>query len=468
MQTRRQFVRMAALAAGSTALQLAGTVSADPGTDPLHLPTRDVPLAGEYDVVVCGGGPSGVAAALSARRAGMSVLLIESQGQLGGAGVSGLVSEWLGGDNGGIFHEFATETEKRGISRQSDWGPAFDPFAMAAYLDEKVSSDRVEILLHSHCVDVRVEGKRISHVFFLNKGGIQAVAGKAFVDATGDADIAAWSACEVVKGRPDDGLMTPTSLIFHVDGVDEKRLGECFQKHGDRLLGLIRNLREQGEWPFPYDRFITRKLNDDGVWMVNTIRLVGLDGTSGKDITKGMILGRDEAQKLMAIFRKHIPGYEKARIKAVASSLGVRETRRISAEHTMTIDDLSKWGTNRSLYDDVIGYSTWGFDLPNPEKPSHNPGPGRKGLPRVKPVPYRVMIPRPIGNLICPGRCISVERHMLGALRVMSPCMAMGQAAGLAALQVAKDGVSFAGIDTRRLLQELSTSGMRLDKPAGK
>jgi hypothetical protein len=467
MQTRRQFVRAVALGAGASALQFAGMSGSAAGDDAAgcELPARKVPVIGQYDVVVCGGGPSGTAAALAARRAGLSVLVLEGQGQLGGAGVSGLVSEWLGGDNGGIFREFATETGKLGISRQSDWGPAFDPFAMAAYLDRKMSADGVEVLLHTQCLDVRVTGDRISHVVFVNKGGMQAVTGKAFVDATGDADIAAWSGCQVVKGRPEDNRMTPTSLVFHVDGVDETKLSGGFKQHGNRLLKLIEKLRAQGEWPFAYDRFITRKLNEDGVWMVNTIRLVGLDGTSGKDVSLGMVRGRDEAQRLMAIFRKHVPGYEKARIKAVATSLGVRETRRISAAHTMTLDDLVKWAADKTHYDDVIGYSTWAFDLPNPEKPSDNPGPGRKGLPRAKPVPYRVMLPRPVGNLICPGRCISVDRDMLGTLRVMSPCMAMGQAAGQAAKQVASDGVSFSGVDMKRLLRELASNGAHLDPP---
>lgn len=443
------------------AVEDAGTIAATAaGADrqTCSMPARDVPVIGAYDVVVCGGGPSGTAAALAARRAGLSVLLLEAQGQLGGAGVSGLVSEWLGGDNVGIYREFAGETGRSGISRPSDWGPAFDPFAMAAYLDAKMAADGVEVLLHTQCIDVRVEAGRISHVFFVNKGGFQAAAGRAFVDATGDADIAAWSGCRVVKGRPEDGLTTPTSLVFHVDGVDEKQLAAAFAEHGGRLLGLIRRLREQGQWPFPYDRFITRKLNEDGVYMINTIRLVGLDGTRGADISAGMSRGRDEAQRLMGIFRRHVPGYANARIKAVATSLGVRETRRIEAEHTMTLDDLARWGTDKSHYNDVIGHSTWGFDLPNPEKPSYNPGPRRKGLPKTKPVPYRVMVPRPVGNLVCPGRCISVERHVLGALRVMSPCMAMGQAAGQAARQVVKNAVSFGAIDVARLLDELRQS----------
>jgi hypothetical protein len=249
-----------------------------------------------------------------------------------------------------------------------------------------------------------------------------------------------------------------------VYGVDEKKLAETFKKHGNRLLKLIERLQKEGEWPFAYNRFITRKLNEDGVWLVNTSRLVGLDGTKGKDVTNGMIRGREETQKLLAIFRKHVPGYENARIKAVAGMLGVRETRRIRAAHTMTIDDLAGWAKDPALFDDIIGYSTWGFDLPNPRKPSDNPAPKRKGLPKAKPVPFRVMIPQPVTNLICPGRAISVERHLLGALRVMSPCMTMGQAAGVAARQVVRDEKPFRAIDVKTLLSELDNLGVRLKR----
>jgi len=465
MPTRRDVFGMVAGAAGTAALasttQGAPQGAATPGKT-IRRPARDIPVVGEYDVVVCGAGPAGITAALAARRAGMKVLLVEAQGQLGGMGVSGLVSEWLGGDHGGLFHEFATETVTRRIARISNWGPAFDPFAMAAYLDDKAAQAKLDVLLLTQAVDVAIEGGRITHVMLFNKSGMQAVSARAFVDATGDADIAAASGCKVLKGRAPDGLMTPTTLIFHVSNVDEKKLNAHFRRHGDRLLKQIAALKDRGIWPFPYNRFITRKLNETGVWMVNTIRLVGIDGTDGKAVSDGMVRGRAEARKLMAIFRKHVPGYENARIKAVAPLLGVRETRRIAGAYMMTLDDLVKWAADRRTFDDVIGYSTWGFDLPNPKRPSHNPPPKRKGLPRLKPVPYRVMVPQRITNLICPGRGISVERAILGSLRVASPCMAMGQAAGQAAAQVVRSNVPFAGVDVKKLLKALQQAGVHL------
>lgn len=460
---RREFLGIAGGAAGAAVLGSAFSESANgQGTESSLEFARKVPVLDAYDVVVCGGGPAGTTAALAARRAGLKILLVEDQGQLGGAGVSGMVSEWLGGDNGGIFHELATEAIERGIARMSDWGPAFDPFAVAAYLDKKVAEVDLDVLLLTQAVDVRVEDDRITHVFVFNKSGLAAIPTRAVIDATGDADIAARSGCRVLKGRESDALMTPTSLIFHVDNVDDATVAEHFGKWGNRLLGQIEQLQETGEWPFSYNRFITRLLNEKGVWMVNTVRLTGIDGTDGKSKTEGMIRGRAEIQKLMAIFRKHVPGYEDARIKAVATLLGVRETRRIDGDYYMTLDDLIEWSSRRKPIDDIVAYSTWGFDLPDPHRPSHNPGPNRRGLPSRKAVPYRVMVPRPIRNLICPGRAVSVDRDILGAIRVMSPCMAMGQAAGQAAKQVVGKNVSFADIDVKTLIAELRENGMEL------
>jgi len=448
---------------------------------------RDLPVLGACDVIVCGGGPSGVAAALAARRAGAEVLLVEQAGQLGGAGTSAGVCHLLGGrtaDNrlpcvGGIFAEIVRDLLARGGAvdpttipdekyppygwfRTLAAGVPFDPVAMATVLDEKMLQAGVEVLHFTTAADVRVEDAAVTHVVVLNKSGLHALAAKAVVDATGDADLAARSGCEVVKGRAEDGLAAPGSLIFHVDRVDQDALAaEIYAKDSPRFRELIRDLRERGEWPFPYDIFISVQLHERGTMMINTTRLCGVDGTDGRSVSRGMIAGRREVARLFDVMRRHFPGFADARIRSVAPALGVRESRRIVGDFVYRVDDLLA----ARDFSDTIGFSGYGWDLPDPHRPSHQPMHERKvPMPRpYTPIPYRVMVPRPVRNVICPGRAVSVERDVLGPLRVQAPCYAMGQAAGLAAARLARRGGAFRDMDVHQLRRDLRQAGAIVD-----
>ena len=483
--SRRGFLGLAGSAAGVSALS--GDVTTPEAQTQLEF-HHQLPTGDPYDVVVCGGGPSGTAAALAARRAGLKVLLIEGQGQLGGMGVSGLVSHWLGGRSsdgrqwvvGGIFQAMAQEAARRGFAllpqrdenqkyQPHGWygslihGVPFDPHMMAAFLDEQIAAAGVDVLLLTQVVDAVVRFGRISHVVIFNKSGLAAVPAAAVIDATGDADVAARTGCDVVTGRESDGLMTPATLQFHVAGVDQDVLAAYIHEHNaPRFRAKIRQLRDEGQWPFPYDIFISVQLHEQGTMMINTSRLVGIDGTDGRSVTDGMIRGRQETLQLLDIMRKHFPGFAHARLKDVAPVLGVRETRRIQGPFVLTVQDLVE-GTE---FDDTIGLSSYGWDLPDPKRPSHQPLSGKVRRKRaVTPIPYRVMVPEPIENLICPGRAISVERDVLGPLRVTGPCFAMGEAAGQAARQVVRQHLPFHAIDVGVLRQELRQHEAILELP---
>ena len=497
-QTRRSFFCRTGLAAGSAALHgasAAGSDVAGPRAGTVSY-ERAIPVAPGYDVVVCGGGPSGCAAALAARCEGLTVLIVEGQGQLGGMATSGMVSQWLGGRNqkgqwvvGGIFRALAEEAAQRGAAllptldpKQKyhpfgwlNWfihGVPLDPYGVAKLLDDRMTTAGIEVLLLTQAVDVLVEERRITHVVLFNKSGLTAVPARAVVDATGDGDIAARSGCEHVKGRQEDGLMTPATLEFHVSHVNREKLTRYIEKQRDpKLRAKINELRQQGIWRFPYDIFICAQLTQPDTFYVNTIRLVGIDGTQGRSVTQGMIQGRREVQELLTILRQHIPGFEEAQLKAVAPLLGVRETRRIIADSMMTVRDLAEG----KEFSDTIGFSMYGWDLPDPKKPSRQPFASdtaakgyqytvKKGL--STPLRYRVMIPRPIENLICPGRAVCVERQVLGPVRVMAPCMAMGEASGVAAHQVVLSGGSFSGVDVQQLRQRLRQLGAIVDERA--
>jgi glycine/D-amino acid oxidase-like deaminating enzyme len=456
---------------------------------------QDIPVFAEYDVVVCGGGPSGCAAALAAGREGLKTLLIEGMGQLGGMAVTGLVSHWLGGRTqeggwvvGGLFRSLAEEATNRGYAvlptlkegekyhpyAWYNWfihGVPVDPFKIDLFLDEKMEDAGVDVLLHTHAMDVLLEGNKISHVVLYNRSGVQAIKTKAVIDSTGNADIAFRAGCETVKGRKEDGKMTVSSLIFHVYGVDQETLTSAIVENRDpKFRDLIRFLKEKGEWDFPGDIFICSRLIEETEFYVNTNRLIGVDGTDGHSISEGMKRGRKDIHKLMHVLNKYFPGFENAKIKTIAPQLGIRETRRIAGEYKMTVEDLS---LDRE-FDDCIGFSMYGWDLPDPEKPSLQPMANdektgytykvRKGL--CTPIPYRIMVPKTVKNLICPGRAVSVERQVLGPVRVMAPCMAMGEAAGTACAQVTGNNVSFIDVNISELKQKLRKYGVILDREA--
>jgi len=457
--------------------------------------SRQLPVLSPCDVVVCGGGPSGCAAALAAKREGLRVLLVEGQAQLGGMATSGLVSHWLGGRTqegewvvGGLFRSLVEEAAACGcaimpqlkggqVYQPHGWLPWFihgipiDPFAMARFLDEKLLRAGIDLLFETQVIDVLARDGRITHVIIQNKSGLQAVPAAAVIDATGDADVAACSGCSTVAGRESDGLMAPASLTFHLYNVDHLALGSAIEADkSPKFRDLIHALRQTGEWPFPYDIFISVQLVQQDVAMINTMRLPGVNGIDGQSRTGGLISGRREAYALLDLFRKHFPGFAKAEMKSVATLLGIRETRRIQATFCLRVSDLA----DGREFDDTVGFSMYGWDLPDPLRPSLQPmvdESGGKFINRVNkvlntPIPYRVMVPQPALNLLCPGRAVCVERDVLGPLRVMAPCMAMGEACGVASAQIARGRVSAAEVNVSDLRERLREVGAQIDGQA--
>ena len=448
-----------------------------------------------YDIVVCGGGPSGCTAALAARREGLNVLLIEGQSQLGGMATSGHVSHWLGGRTqdghwvvGGLFQAITEEAVAMGYARiptllegcryqPHAWLPWFihgiplDPFKVAYYLDQKMLSDGVNVLYETQAVDVYVKDEHITHVIICNKSGIQAIPAEVIIDATGDADIASRSHCKVQAGRETDGLMSQGGLMVHLYNIDHDTLHRYIEgKQSPKFYEKISELRSAGIWRFPSDIFISVKLVQEDVAMMNMQQLPGLDGTDAQSRTEGLIRGRKAIFELLAILRQHFPGFENAEIKSIASLLGVRETRRIKSEFCLTVSDL----TEGKQFSDTIGFSMYGWDLTDPVKTNLQPladfssGKYKDKIktPLSTPIPYGIMVPRPIQNLLCPGRAVSVERDVLGPLRVMAPCMAMGEACGIASAQMVRHSLTAKTIDVSSLRQRLRDVGAIVDQDA--
>ncbi len=493
MKNRRTFLKQLSIAGVlGLAPNVACSRNENGSSEKSHVLSSDFETEG-YDIVVCGGGPAGCTAALAAKREGLKVLLIDHMGQLGGMAVSGHVSHWLGGRTqegkwvvGGLFKTIVEEATQKGYAVMPSLDPSkdyhpygwynwfihgipLDPFSIDLFLDEKMKEAGVDVLLYTKFINVVLDGHKITHVILHNASGLFTVPVKAVVDATGNADVAVRSNCETIKGRMEDGKMAPSSLIFHTYNVNEEELTSAIEKNRDpKFRDLIERLRKQGVWTFPYDIFICTRLPEKGEFYINTCRLVGIDGTDGASVSEGMRQGRIETHQLMKIMQQYIPGFKNARIKSIASQLGIRETRRIVGDYVMTVKDLE----NDVVFDDCIGFSMYGWDLPDPNKPSIQPfaddektgfkAKVKKGL--STPLPYRIMIPKEITNLICPGRAVSVEGQVLGPVRVMAPCMAMGEAVGVAANDVVRKGIAFKNIDVNNLKRKLRDYGAIIDK----
>ncbi len=454
----------------------------------IQAPARDIPLLGDYDVVVCGGGPAGCAAALAAARHGTRVLLIERLAQMGGLGTSGLVCHWLGGRSndtrqwivGGIFRELVEAAVATGVAvlpRADDFaelpytpygqykggllaGVPFDPFAMTCLLEQTLQRAGVEMLLQCQVLGGTVEEGCVRAIHVAGKNGLFAIRGQAFVDATGDADLAAHCGCGYAQGDETDGDIAGVSFMLQLEKVDEARFMEAIVAEDDpRQKKRIAALREKGEFPFPMNIFVFVKLNAEGRFMVNGNWAPAEDATNPLWRSKILLELRARMPHLLRLFRTYFPGLEHCELRAFAADLGVRETRRIDSLRRLTVAAVQ----SASPCPDVIGLSAYGWDLGG----SKNIGQPMHGQPKppVVPIPFGIMVPRALANVICPGRAVGVERQVLGPLRVMAPVMAMGEAAGMAAAHTAQTGIPYASLDIAVLQENLRRQGAILELP---
>ena len=444
--------------------------------------TKEIPEGKHASLVVCGGGFAGFAAAYSAARQGVKTLLIERNGCLGGTGTQGLVNHVLGERSYQPNSSYKTcvrglfsELEKRLLANEGGldvdqidltlpphgWygglgvGLIFDNEKMKLLLEEMIREVGAELLYYTDIIDVVREGNSVTGVIVHNKSGLSVIRGERFIDATGDGDVSFLAGCACELGD-EEGGMAPASLEMHVENVDSEELIAYMRKTKDvRFRNLIGPLREKGIWTFPYEIFISVMLTRKDVFMINTIRQVGIDGTNADSLTSGTLDGRRENFRLLDIMREHFPGFKNASVRQIAPVIGVRETRRVVCEYMLTVQDLLDGVT----FPDSIAVSGYGWDLPNPKRPSHQPLHGVKRKSDFTELPYRCLVPKGIDNLLVAGRCIGVERDVSGVMRVMGPCIAMGEAAGIAAALSLSDDCAFRSVSTDRLRSEIRRHG---------
>jgi hypothetical protein len=329
-------------------------------------------------------------------------------------------------------------------------------------MERLLLESNVRIYYFTEVVAVQTKGSQLSAVVVHNKDGFVELKAELFSDCTGDADVAMLCLCPFEKGRKEDGLTAPSSVEMILDQVDEKSLVEYQNAHqSPKLVEIINRLKQSGEWPFLFEIFIGMRLVEKDVFLINTIRQIRIDGTNEQSVSAGLRQGRRDNLELFKIMKKYFPGFENARIRRIYDSMGIRESRRIIGMGKITIED----ALSGKKFPDCIAATTYNFDLPDPEKPSYDPMMGDARHPNAKrkhvviEIPYSSLLPLNMDNLIVTGRSISCDRPVLGPVRIMGPCMMMGQAAGTAASFALKTH-SFKDVPINELQKELLKDGV--------
>lgn len=445
-----------------------------------------------FDFLVCGGGPSGFAAAVSAARKNLKTAIIERNGCLGGVATIGCIPYMLAGRKlhpetkkhirviGGLFDEVTDRLIADGKAIEPDTiNLDFNPFGWYPRMASGIVMDdlSLKILMENMCRDLGIriyyntdliyahaEDAQIQSVLVHNKDGIIEIQADLYADCTGDGDLLAMSGCPFRKGRQSDGLTTPASLEMQLEHVDGDALVRWQNEHNSpKLVEIIEELKKQGIWAFPYEIFVCMQMMEKDVFLINTIRQTKIDGTSEASVSQALQDGRAENLKLFHIIRTYFPGFQNARIRKISDWIGIRESRRLDGQYTITLKD----ALTGQKYPDCIGATTYNFDLPDPLRPSYDPMMGNAKTPNasrshvVIRIPYRAMLPKRIHNLIAAGRLLSAEREVLGAMRLMANCFQTGQAAGTAAAlahQCAQN--HFEAVDTAILRKTLFEDGV--------
>ncbi len=424
---------------------------------------KSVPVIGSYDVVVAGAGPAGICTAVAAARSGVNVALVERYGVLGGNLTAGYVGPILGMVGKGTMRDEVMDL--LGVPDNDmigETGVAHDMEKAKRVLAEFVARENIDVFLQTPIVDGILEDMSLKGLVVMTKEGMRIIEGKVTVDATGDGDVAHFAGAPVEKGR-EDGLMQPVTLEFTLEGVDESRAITCIgdvddvKLNGERFLDYCARCARQGLLPKNLAAVRLHPTVRPGQRQVNTTQYNGADATRVQDLFAAEVELRRQIEILVKFFRENLPGYEKCWCMASGDTLGVRETRRVQGEYVITAKELA---AGKRFWDVVVHKAEFIVDIHNPA----GAGQAEDKIQYVVPydLPYRCFVPLKVENLLTAGRCISGTHRAHASYRVMSICMAMGEAAGTAAALCIKEGCTPRSLEVKKLQDVLTEKGVDL------
>lgn len=423
---------------------------------------KELPVIAEPEVLVIGGGPGGMSAAVMAARQGRRVMLVERSGGPGGMAYLGEITPFMSNhiDNVSLdaplyvdWNRKMWELEGKPLAEFSDdvkqnipLSKEISMLAAEALLDEA----RVECLYHHDFLDVIMEDGRIAAAVFHSKSGLCAIRAKIFIDATGDGDVACLAGCPYEYGNA-EGLGQPMTLCFKLTDVDIPRMPSR-----EEINRLYDEAKANGELDCPRENVLWFGAPGNNSIHFNTTRIVKKCGVNGKDLSDAEKEGRRQMMDVIRFMRRHVSGFEHARLLSVASQIGVRESRRILGLHYQTVEDFKQC----RKYPDSIARVVYHVDI-------HNPSGSGTSFMRLPPgewyeVSFRSLVPQGCRNLLMGCKAISVDHVLYSSLRIMPVVCSIGQAAGMGASLAVSHGVDATGIDPVEVHDCLVKAGARL------